>query len=58
MIAVLGPHIYGSGDQLSVEVAKAMSPKQVPAFLWDFTRGGGAFHGMFLPPKPKRRTRA
>jgi uncharacterized protein (TIGR02996 family) len=47
-------HPSGRGRQKSrrrivVEVAKSMPREAVPAFLWDYTRSGGSFHGMFIP---------
>lgn len=34
--------------RFSVEVAKPMPREAIPAFLWDHTRNGGSFHGMFI----------
>jgi uncharacterized protein (TIGR02996 family) len=43
----LGSSWWSSGKYLTVEVARPASRESVPAFLWDHTRNGGSFHGMF-----------
>jgi uncharacterized protein (TIGR02996 family) len=44
-----GPPRWTPEEQLVVEVAKPMPREAVPAFLWEYTRHGGSFHGMFNP---------
>ena len=53
MIVLLGVSPYAEpGDtelHIQVEVWKPLPKREVPAFLWELTRNGGAFHGMFIP---------
>jgi hypothetical protein len=53
MIVLLGESPYRApGDtesHIQVEVWKRLPKREVPAFLWEFTRNGGYFHGMFIP---------
>jgi uncharacterized protein (TIGR02996 family) len=42
-------HHWPSREYITVELFKPMSREAVPAFLWDYTHNGGAFHGMFAP---------
>jgi uncharacterized protein (TIGR02996 family) len=44
----LNPCHWESGKRLNVEVFKPMPREALPAFLWDYTRNGGSFHGMFI----------
>lgn len=37
------------GKRLTVRVAGAMCKEAVPAFLWEYTRNGGGFYGLFTP---------
>jgi len=32
-----------------VEVARPLPREAVPAFLWEYAKGGGRFQGMFVP---------
>jgi uncharacterized protein (TIGR02996 family) len=34
---------------LEVEVARPLPREAVPAFLWEYAKGGSRFHGMFIP---------
>jgi uncharacterized protein (TIGR02996 family) len=35
--------------RLIVEVARPLPREAIPAFLWEHTRNGGSFHGLFIP---------
>jgi hypothetical protein len=39
---------------LEVEVARPLPREAVPAFLWEYAKGGGRFHGMFIPRDLRR----
>jgi uncharacterized protein (TIGR02996 family) len=45
----LYPSDGGAHQQIAVEVAKPLPREAIPAFLWNYTRNGGGFHGMFIP---------
>ena len=45
----LYPSRWTSGNRIVVEVAKPLEREAIPAFLWDYTRNGGAFRGLFTP---------
>ncbi len=49
MIAVLGADHFSDQVRLHVELSKPLPREDVPAFLWEYTRNGGSFHGMFAP---------
>jgi hypothetical protein len=54
----VGPRSYTApGGYLSVEVFKPLPREAVPELLWEYTRGGGSFHGMFIPERPEDRRR-
>lgn len=43
---------FGPGSErvrLLVEVARPLPFEAIPPFLWEYTRNGGCFHGMFIP---------
>ncbi len=44
----LSPTHQSPNKYIVVEVGKPLPRKAIPAFLWDFTRNGGSFHGMFI----------
>jgi uncharacterized protein (TIGR02996 family) len=39
---------------LRVAVSRPVTREQVPAFLWEYTRGGGSFGGIFIPEEHQR----
>jgi hypothetical protein len=41
-------------EYINVEVFKPMPRECIPSFLWEYTHGGGAFHGMFIPDRPEQ----
>ncbi len=49
----LGASFWTPDTQLIVNLARRMSREAVPACLWDYTRNGGSFHGMFRPEPPR-----
>jgi uncharacterized protein (TIGR02996 family) len=40
---------WTSDVRIAVEVAKPLPREAIPTFLWDYTRNGGSFRGMFVP---------
>jgi uncharacterized protein (TIGR02996 family) len=44
----------GRAPGLEVEVARPLPREAVPAFLWEYARSGGRFHGMFIPRDLRR----
>jgi uncharacterized protein (TIGR02996 family) len=50
MIILLGSCPDGGNEpHLTVEIRRKLPRNQLPAFLLEYTRGGGYFHGMFTP---------
>jgi hypothetical protein len=49
ILVQLGPSVYSPDTRIDVKVAKPLPREAVPALLWDYTRHGGGFHGMFVP---------
>ncbi len=47
----LYPPEWAPRTRIDVEVAKPLPREAIPAFLWEYTRNGGSFHGMFCPPR-------
>jgi len=45
----LSPLRGRSSKRVVVEVARPLPRGAIPAFLWNYTRNGGSFHGMFMP---------
>jgi hypothetical protein len=38
-------------ERINVEIARPLPREAIPPFLWEYTRNGGAFHGMFIPDR-------
>jgi hypothetical protein len=38
-------------ERINVEVARPLPREAIPPFLWEYTRNGGWFHGMFTPDR-------
>jgi hypothetical protein len=56
ILVCLNPGTRKSTRRISVEVFKPLPREGIPAFLWDCTRNGGMFHGMFMPESPHHPT--
>lgn len=48
IIVRLSTSIWSQDPQFCVKVAKPLPAEAIPAFLWDCTRNGGAFRGIFI----------
>jgi len=51
VLVVLTTDWFSPGQQLSVNVWKTIPRREIPDFLWKYTKNGGAFSGMFAKGK-------
>ena len=45
---------YDAEGHLDVRVSRSLTRKEIPAFLWEFTNGGGSFTGLFADEMHRR----
>src|SRR5262249_3119053 len=51
ILVCVGASIWAPANRLEVHLARPVPREAVPAFLWNYTRRGGSFHGMFTPER-------